>query len=175
MTALIDTPVATSPAARGTRPAIARVPLGRVVAVELRKMFDTRAGFWLMASIGIVNVLATVAVIAFAPEKAQTYDNFAAAIGFPMAVILPMVAVLAVTGEFSQRTGLTTFTLVPHRGPVLVAKALASLAVAVASMVLAFAVGALGNLVGTAISGAATVWDISLVHALRSCSATSSG
>ena len=31
----------------------------RLVAVELRKMFDTRAGFWLMASVGIVAVLAT--------------------------------------------------------------------------------------------------------------------
>ena len=34
--------------------------------VELRKMFDTRSGFWLMASIAITSVLATGAVIAFA-------------------------------------------------------------------------------------------------------------
>jgi len=166
MTAVIDTPVTTPPAVAGARRTVSRVPLGRLVGVELRKMFDTRAGFWLMASIGIANLLATASVIAFAPEKAQTYDSFAAAIGFPMAVILPMVAVLAVTGEFSQRTGLTTFTLVPHRGRVLVAKALASLTVAVVSMLLAFAVGALGNLVGTAISGAGTVWDISFLHAV---------
>ena len=163
MTAVLDAPpVSTTPT---TRRRVAAVPLGRIVAVELRKMFDTRAGFWLMASIGIANLLATVSVIAFAPDAAQTYDNYAAAIGFPMAVILPMVAVLAVTGEFSQRTGLTTFTLVPHRGRVLLAKSLASLGVAVASMLLAFGVGALGNLVGTTIAGVDTVWDISLVHA----------
>ena len=29
------------------------VPLSRLTAVELRKMFDTRSGFWLMASIVI--------------------------------------------------------------------------------------------------------------------------
>ena len=162
MTAVLDAPVSTITT---TRRAVSPVPLGRIVAVELRKMFDTRAGFWLMASIGLANLLATVSVIAFAPDATQTYDNYAAAIGFPMAVILPMVAVLAVTGEFSQRTGLTTFTLVPHRGRVLVAKAVASLGVAVVSMLLAFGVGALGNLVGTAIAGVDTVWDISLAHA----------
>ena len=33
------------------------VPLSRIVKVELRKMFDTRSGFWLMASIGILAAL----------------------------------------------------------------------------------------------------------------------
>ena len=84
-----------------------------MIGVELRKMFDTRSGFWLLASIGIASVLATGAVILFAPDDAQNYDTFASAIGFPMAVILPMIAILAVTSEWSQRTGLTTFTLVP--------------------------------------------------------------
>ena len=34
-------------------------------------MFDTRSGFWLMASIGILSVLATGAVIIFAPDDAS--------------------------------------------------------------------------------------------------------
>ena len=42
-------------------------------------MFDTRSGFWLTASIGITAVLATAAVIVFAPDADLTYDNFAAA------------------------------------------------------------------------------------------------
>ena len=40
-----------------------------------------------------------------------------------MAVILPVIAVLSVTSEWSQRTGLTTFTFVPGRGRVIAAKA----------------------------------------------------
>jgi hypothetical protein len=35
------------------------IPMGRIVGVELRKMFDTRSGFWLMASIAIAATLAT--------------------------------------------------------------------------------------------------------------------
>ena len=150
-----------------TRPAPRPIPLSRVTAVELRKMFDTRSGFWLMASIAITAVLATGAVILWAPDSELTYDTFAAAIGFPMAVILPMVAILSVTGEWSQRSGLTTFTLVPHRGRVIGAKAISAVAVGVASMVVAFSIGALGNLAGTALTGADLVWDISFVHALE--------
>src|SRR5262245_38645396 len=89
------------------------VPLSRVTRVELRKMFDTRSGFWLMASIVIAGLLSTVATILFAPDADLTYYTFAKAVGFPMTVILPIIAVLSITGEWSQRTGLTTFRLVP--------------------------------------------------------------
>jgi ABC-2 type transport system permease protein len=146
---------------RTARPTPARIPMSRIVAVELRKSFDTRSGFWLMASIAILAVVATGATILFAPDSALTYENFAAAIGFPMAVVLPVIAVLSVTSEWSQRTGLTSFTLVPHRGRVIGAKLIVTLAVGVVSMLLAAVIGALGNLLGTAISGTDTVWNLS--------------
>jgi ABC-2 type transport system permease protein len=151
-------------AAVRTRPDVRPIPMGRVIGVELRKMFDTRSGFWLMASIGILAVLATAATIAFAPEEAQTYEAFASAIGFPMAVVLPMVAILSVTSEWSQRSGLTTFTLVPSRGRVITAKAIGAALIGVVSMFVALGIGALGNLVGTAISGAPTVWDVQVAE-----------
>jgi ABC transporter len=84
-------------------PGQAGLALTRVVGVELRKMFDTRAGIWLMASILIAALVSTVATIAFAPQSDLTYDTFAKAIGFPMTVILPIIAVLAITGEWTQR------------------------------------------------------------------------
>ena len=144
----------------------APIPATRLVAVELRKMFDTRSGFWLLASVVITAVVATGAVVAFASPHSQTYETFAAAIGFPMSVILPVIAILSVTSEWSQRSGLTTFTLVPHRNRVVQAKAVSTVAVGVVSMVVAFAVGALGNVAGTAIAGTPQVWDVSLQHAL---------
>jgi ABC-type transport system involved in multi-copper enzyme maturation permease subunit len=137
--------------------------MSRIVAVELRKSFDTRSGFWLLASVGILAVLATAATILFAPDDAITYDSFGAAIGVPMAVLLPMIAILSITSEWSQRTGLTSFTLVPHRGRIVRAKLTVALSVGVVSMLLAFGIGALGNLLGAAIVGVDPVWDISLV------------
>ncbi|RYE75886.1 MAG: ABC transporter permease, partial [Myxococcales bacterium] len=126
-----------------------------------RKMFDTRSGFWLLMSVGILALVATGSVIIWAPDSALTFETFSSAIGIPMAVILPMIAILSVTSEWSQRTGLTTFTLVPGRGRVIAAKAIGSLIVGVVSMFVALAVGALGNIVGTTIAGVDTTWGVS--------------
>jgi ABC-2 type transport system permease protein len=156
MTALIIDPV------REQHTDAYQVPLSRVIKVELRKMFDTRSGFWLMASIVITGLLTTIGTIAFAPDANLTYYNFAKAIGFPMTVVLPIIAILAITSEWSQRSGLTTFTLVPHRNRVISAKAVSSVAVAIASMLFAFVIGAIGNLVGAAIAGTDLVWDVSV-------------
>ena len=158
--ALVQAPV---PAPARVVPA--RISFSRILWVELTKMFNTRSGFWLGASIGISALLATAAVIAFAPDSAMTYNSFGAAIGAPMAIILPVIAILSVTSEWSQRSGLTTFTLVPRRGAVIWAKLLISVALGALSMVVALGIGAVGNLVGAAITGIDPVWDVTLNQA----------
>ncbi len=164
----MTTTTATVRAGAGVAPAVparavpAATPFGRVLHVELRKMFDTRSGLWLMVSVAVLSVLATAAVIAFAPDDQITYESFATAIGLPLSVVLPMIAILSVTSEWSQRTGLTTFTLVPGRGRVVAAKAAATFLVGVVSMAVALAVGALGNLVGAAIVGVDLAWNVPL-------------
>ncbi len=165
MTATIISPdtIEAAPARRIVRP----IPTTRLVKIELRKMFNTRSGFWMLISIGVLSVIATGAVLIFAPDSEIAYENFAAAIGFPMSVILPMIAILGVTSEWSQRSGLTTFTLVPSRGRVIGAKAFATFVVGVVSMAVAFAVGAVGNLLGSTIMGVDTVWDVSLAAAAQ--------
>ena len=158
-TVLEPTTVDVAPSRTRHRVASARIPMTRIVGVELRKMFDTRAGFWLMASIVIASVLATAAIIAFAPDDQMTFANFATAIGAPMTIILPMIGVLAVTSEWSQRSGLTTFTLIPHRGRVLGAKFIAALTVGIVAMFIALVVGTLGTLLASVITGLDPVWD----------------
>ena len=165
MTATITSPgtIEAAPARRIVHP----LPTTRLVRVELRKMFDTRSGFWMLVSIGVLSVVATGAVLIFAPESEIAYENLVAAIGLPMSVILPMIAILGVTSEWSQRSGLTTFTLVPSRGRVIGAKAFATFVIGVVSMAVAFAVGAVGNLLGSTIMGLDTVWDVSLAFAAQ--------
>lgn len=150
-------------AVTGTRPATyPRISFARILGVELRKMFDTRSGFWLLMSIGILAVLASTAVVLFAPDDEIAYGSFAGALGIPMSILLPVIAILSVTGEWSQRSGLTTFTLVPSRGRVIAAKAVVAVGVGVAGMAIALAVGALGNVVGSQLAGVPTQWDASL-------------
>lgn len=168
MTSTTSPTLAAAPATSAAAPTHARavrpLPMARLAKVELRKMFDTRAGFWLMASVGIVSVLATAAVILWAPDEAITQATFSTALGMPLSIVLPIIAVMSVTGEYSQRTGLTTYTLVPSRGRVITAKLLVTLAIGVAAMFLALAIGALGNLLGSAITGLDATWDISVTQ-----------
>jgi hypothetical protein len=147
--------------AQAPRTAPAPIPFTRLLKVELVKMFDTRAGFWLMVGIAATAVIATGAVILFAPDDQIVYDNFGAAIGVPMTLLLPVMAILSVTSEYTQRSGLTTFTLIPHRGRVIRAKAVVAMALGAVSIAVALAIGALGNILGSTIAGVDTVWDIS--------------
>src|SRR3954466_9590262 len=151
MTASIISPDAID--AAPARPIVRPIPTTRLVKTELRKMFTTRSGFWMLVSIGVLTVIATGAVLIFAPRSEIAYDNLVAAMGLPMSVILPMIAILGVTSEWSQRSGLTTFTLVPSRGRVIAAKACATSAVGVVSVAVALAVSAVGNLLGSTIMG----------------------
>jgi ABC-2 type transport system permease protein len=164
MTATI-VPRASTTDASSVRRTARPIPLTRLVRVELRKMFTTRSGFWMLVSIGVLTPISAGSVVVFAPDSDVTYESFTRASGFPLSVILPMIAILAVTSEWSQRSGLTTFTLVPHRGRVIGAKAIATLLVGLGSVALAFAVGAVGNVAGSAVAGVDAVWDVSLTMA----------
>jgi ABC-2 type transport system permease protein len=160
MTTVTTMSAAPAPFSETARAVPARIPFSRIVWVELTKMFNTRSGFWLTASIGIAAALATASVIVFGSESDMAYDNFGAAIGIPMVIILPIIAILSVTSEWSQRSGLTTFTLVPKRGEVIWAKLLISVALGAVSIVTALGIGAVGNLIGAGIAGIDPVWDI---------------
>ena len=165
MTATILSPdaIEATPVRRIVRP----IPTTRLVKIELRKMFNTRSGLWMLISIGVLSPISAGSLLVFGLNSDVTYQNFVRASGFPMSVILPIIAILAVTGEWSQRSGLTTFTLVPSRGRVIGAKAIATLLVGLGAVSVAFAVGALGNVAGSALAGVDTAWDISLSMALQ--------
>lgn len=157
MTTTLSPGTTTTARRRDVRP----VPTTRLVKVELRKMFDTRSGFWMLVSIGVLSVCAAATLLVIAPDEDITHQNFARSIGFPMTVVLPMIAILSVTSEWSQRSGLTTFTLVPGRGRVIGAKAIATVLVGLGSMGLALVVGVVGNLLGPALVGLTPVWNVS--------------
>ena len=160
MTATTSPPdtIEAEPARRTAQP----IRATRLVKVELRKMFNTRSGFWMLISIGALSPISAGSLLVLGRDSDVTYQNFVRASGYPMSVMLPIIAILAVTGEWSQRSGLTTFTLVPSRERVIGAKAIATLLVGLGAVSVAFAVGALGNVAGSALAGVDTVWDISL-------------
>lgn len=142
----------------GARPTSA-VPFLRLVRVELRKMLDTRAGRWLVIGIGAV-IAAALTVLFVQDGGEHRFSDYLQATTVPMAVLLPVVGILTVTSEWSQRTALVTFTLEPRRTRVAWAKTLAALSVGVVAVVFAFALGAAAHGSAIALRGATGDWEL---------------
>jgi ABC-2 type transport system permease protein len=124
-----------------------RPSLARLVVVELRKMVDTRAGFWLqLGTLALMITLVVVNVIFGEREDTVFHDMMWSAL-WPASLLLPVVGILLVTSEWSQRTSMITFTLVPRRSRVLAAKLGAAGLLSAAAVVAALVIGAVGTVV----------------------------
>jgi hypothetical protein len=128
---------------------LARPRIGRLVIVELRKMLDTRAGFWLQIAMVALTAVVVIARRVFGDGGDHTFAGVLDVGLQPAAVLLPITGILLVTSEWSQRTGMITFTLVPVRSRVLGAKLIASIVLALATLVMSVAVVAAGVLVAS--------------------------
>lgn len=140
-----------------------RVPFGRLVAVEARKMRDTRAGFWLLLVTGMLLVATMVIalLVTVLNDLNPGFGPWATEIMvLPLSLLLPVFAITTVTSEWGQRTSLVTFTLEPHRSRVLAAKLVVVFALVVAVMALALLLAACGVLLQQAFGDADAVWTI---------------
>jgi ABC-2 type transport system permease protein len=128
----------------------------RLTLVELRKMVDTRAGFWLQLIVaGLTLLVVTLFCIFGDTDELIFRDMFALAV-FPASLLLPIVGILLVTSEWTQRTALITFTLVPKRMRVMSAKLAAGVVLGLIATAIALVVAVLGIIV---VSGE---WTLSL-------------
>jgi ABC-type transport system involved in multi-copper enzyme maturation permease subunit len=138
------------------------IPLGRLVAVEVRKSFDTRAGRWLSISIlGLCAVVMLVVAFLVTPNgDFQDFAFFLQSMGGTLGYFLPIIAIMLVTSEWGQRTGLVTFTLEPRRPRVVAAKLLAGLIVSIGVMVLSVVLAAVGTLLASSVRGVDVSWAL---------------
>lgn len=132
-------------------PTTLRVPFTRLLRTELRKLTDTRAGRWLLIAILATTPLVVAVMLITAKPRNLTYGNFVDFTQTPQKILLPILGILTITSEWSQRTGLVTFTLEPDRKRVLLAKASATMLLGLLVMTMTFASAAVGNVLGPAL------------------------
>jgi ABC-2 type transport system permease protein len=132
-----------------------KVPLSRLIKVEMRKMVDTRAGLWLIIAIVAITALITIIFFFAASDDERTFINYMGIMATPQGFLLPVLGILLITQEWSQRTGMVTFTLEPHRAKVITAKVVAALLFGLAAVLLAIVFATLA----TAVSGAPGAWQ----------------
>ncbi|MDV3221025.1 ABC transporter permease [Intrasporangium sp.] len=142
----------------GERPT-AGVPFLRLLGVELRKMLDTRAGRWLIIGIGAIIAIA-LTIMFFNNGGDHSFGMYLQTTTMPMAILLPIVGILAVTSEWSQRTGLVTFGLEARRSRVAFAKTLGALVVGVAAFATAMVLAAAAHQAAITLRGIEGSWSI---------------
>jgi len=123
------------------------IGLARLTLVELRKLADTRAGLWLLMVIGVAAAGTAAIQLAVSPDAELRFDSFLQFGLLPASVLLPVLGILSMTGEWSQRTALTTFTLAPARNRVIAAKLIAGVLIALASLLATGLIAAAANLI----------------------------
>ena len=139
------------------------IPMSRLIRVELRKLVDTRAGRWLLLGIALVTVGAVTVYTLAADASELTFEHFVNVSVLPQSWLLPVLGIMAVTSEWTQRTGLVTHTLEPRRSRVLAAKFAATGILGALAIVLAIAVAALANVLGSALMDGNGSWSYGLV------------
>jgi ABC-2 type transport system permease protein len=131
---------------------------GTLLRVEARKLLDTRIS-------AVITGLMALLALAFVVGRALTTGpanlfTLAGTAGSAFGILLPVLGILSITGEWGHRTALTTFTLEPRRGRVLVAKCVPVLVATVMACLLAFVVAAPMTAVAAAVQGEEAVWRV---------------
>ncbi|WP_436774920.1 ABC transporter permease [Yinghuangia sp. YIM S09857] len=128
--------------------------------VELRKMTDTRSGRWVLAVI-VLAMVGMVCLLVFAGEDGdRDVPELFLASQLGLSVLLPVIGILSVTAEWSQRSGLSTFALVPKRHRVVFGKFAAGVIIAVAGMALSTVVTYGGHALALATDNAEGGWGV---------------
>ncbi|SHG15979.1 hypothetical protein SAMN05443575_1538 [Jatrophihabitans endophyticus] len=150
-------PTDSRPAAAPMPPASAPIPFARLLRVEWGKATDTRSARWLLGITALATALLMLVPLIDRQGNDQTFAAYLQFAAFGIGTLLPVVSILTLTTEWTQRTVLTTFVQVPRRSRVISAKV-------VVSVLIAFAAIAYGVVVTTvALSiAAATGRDVGL-------------
>jgi ABC-2 type transport system permease protein len=140
------------------------VPFSRLVRVELRKSYDTRAGFWLLVStMGIVTIILAIAtIITVVQSEAVRWGDFVVIAAYMTSFLLPILGIMLVTTEWGQRSALVTFSLEPRRERVVLAKLVVGVLLTLLTLVVAFVVGLVCAVVCEIAQPDLTTWDLAL-------------
>lgn len=118
------------------------LPFARLVRVEARKVVDTRSGRWLLVVIALLTVAALGLTLRFAGPGELTFPLLVTVTSTVLVLFYPLLGILTVTSELSQRTALVTFTAEPRRPRVVAAKLVAVSWWACVGLVVAVMLGA---------------------------------
>lgn len=119
----------------------------RLALIELRKAVDTRSGRWMLIAMAAIVTAVCLSLAIWGTGEDMAFSSFLGLSLLPLSLLLPIVGIMSATQEWTQRTGLTTFTLEPRRGRVVAAKLVAALILTAALLGITAVAAALATLI----------------------------
>ncbi len=86
-------------------------------------------------------------------DEPMNFGDFVGAAAFVTSIVLPVLGIMVVTSEWSQRTAMVTFALEPRRPLIIAAKALTGVILTLVTAALSIAIGLICNLLYIALQG----------------------
>ncbi|HEX5512489.1 MAG TPA: hypothetical protein VFX41_12300 [Actinomycetales bacterium] len=163
----VDSPARQAHPSGGVRnlPAVAagrRPSLARLTGIELRKSVDTRSGRVLMLVVLGLGLAGLAWRVVNAANTPVTFEHYLGTAMIGVQLVLPVVGLMAMTSEWTQRTALSTFTSTPRRGRIITAKVTSALLLGTVLTALIVVLGWAATLLGGAVTGTEPVFDGSL-------------
>ncbi|MEV8376768.1 ABC transporter permease [Kribbella sp. NPDC056861] len=125
----------------------------KLVAIELRKSVNTRSGRFLILGILALAVAALGWQLTHLNDGRQAFSSYLDAASTGVILLLPVIGVMAMTSEWTQRTALTTFTLSPRRIRVQVAKFVSAILLSAVVLSATTLLALAGTAIGGSVSG----------------------
>lgn len=144
-----------------TAPALDGPPgigFGRLVRLEACKIVDTRSGRWLLLTIAALVAVVLALALRFGEPGDLTFPMLVAVTSTVLTIFYPVLGILTVTAETSQRTALVTYTVEPRRWRVVAAKVVATSGWAAAGLVVAVVLGAAAHAVAVGTRDVPAAW-----------------
>lgn len=129
-----------------------------LIRVEARKILDTASGRGILIAVAALAVVVSIWQSFTLDQDQLSVSMFLMGPVQMVIMIIPLIGLLTMTSEFTQRTALTTFTLAPWRLRVLWAKAVAATAVTVAATIASVAIAVIGAFVTSAVTDTPAVY-----------------
>jgi ABC-2 type transport system permease protein len=133
-----------------------------LVAVELRKAFNTSAARWysfsIMVLVALIDLIVTLSTLN-TPLGGRMSTLLAINTGV-LGFFLPIIPILLVTQEWGQRSALSTFTLEPRRHRVVLSKLAATVLIIALVNLVATLTAAAANILAFVLGAADSEWHI---------------
>lgn len=150
--------VATTPAPDSVPP-ITPLRFTALVRVETRKILDIPSGRGVLVCVAALAVVVSIWQLFTSDQEQLSVPVYLMGPVQMVCMITPLIGLITMTSEFTQRTALSTFTLAPWRLRVLWAKAIAATAVTIATTIVAIAIAMVGAWTTSAITDTPAMYN----------------